>query len=343
MTGSSQSRRILVVIGAWEGAKGWGAARALEELGHTVSLFDDWNFGFTRYTLATALLRLAAWAPPVSRILTRLASLRFRVAASRIRPEIILVIRGDRVEPDAVAAAKQTTGAVTVNWLSDNPLLVPALLRAAQVYDRLYVKDSYVQVELGKLGLDRVGYLGQCCAPELHRTVPLTPAQQAFYGSDLAVVGVPYPLRLRYLERLTDFDLKVWVDHPAVRLPRRSVIRRYMVRHKAFGLEQTRVFNAARIVLNTHHPQDIHGVNLRTFEAAGCGAFQLVDWKPDLPRFFEPEQEMVTFRTLAELRDLARYFLDHPEERKRIAERAQKRAHAEHTYRQRMLAILGDL
>jgi spore maturation protein CgeB len=343
MTGSRQGRRILVVNGAWEGAKGWGAARALEELGQQVTLFDDWNFGFARYTVATSLLRLAAWVGPVGRILTRLSSIRFRRVAARARPELILVIRGDRVEPEAVAAAKKAAGAVAINWFPDNPLLVPALLQAARVYDRLYVKDSYVLGELRKLGIDHVGYLGQCCAPELHRTVPMTPAQQAFYGSDLAMVGVPYPLRLRYLEQLTDFNLKIWVDHPLVRLPRRSVVRRYTIRHKAFGLEQTRVFNAARIILNTHHPQDIHGLNLRTFEAAGCGAFQLVDWKADLERFFEPDREIVAFRSLLELRERARYYLAHSEERRRIAERAQKRAHVEHTYRQRMLAILGDL
>jgi spore maturation protein CgeB len=340
---SERARRILVVNGAWEGAKGWCAANALRELGHHAVIFDDWNFGFARYTPATALLRLAAWARPVGRMLTRLGSMRFRVMAGQMRPDLILVIRGDRVEPAAIAAAKQATRAVAVNWLSDNPLLVPALLRAARVYDRLYVKDSYVLTELRKIGVTQTAYLGQCCAPKLHRTMPLTSPQRAFYGSDVAVVGVPYPLRLRYLEQLTDFDLKVWVDHPAVRLSRRSAIRRQVVRHQTFGVEQTRVFNAALIVLNTHHPQDIHGVNLRTFEAAGCAAFQLADWKTDLSRFFEPDQEVVTFRTLEELRDKVRYYLAHPRERREIAERAQKRAHAEHTYRHRMAAILADL
>lgn len=343
MSRKGRARRILVVNGTWEGAKGWCAANALRELGHEVTVFDDWNFGFARYSTATALLRLAAWARPVGRVLTRLASIRFRAVAGQTRPDLILVIRGDRVEADAVAAAKRATEALAVNWLSDNPLLVPALLRAARVYDRLYVKDSYVLAELRKVGVMHAVYLGQCCAPELHRTMPLTQQQRAFYGSDLAVVGVPYPLRLRYLEQLKDFDLKVWVDHPVVRLPRRSPVRGHVVRHQTFGIEQTRVFNAALIVLNTHHPQDVHGINLRTFEAAGCAAFQLADWKADLPRFFEPDQEVVTFRTLEELRDKARYYLAHPRERREIADRAQKRAHAEHTYRHRMAAILADV
>jgi spore maturation protein CgeB len=112
------------------------------------------------------------------------------------------------------------------------------------------------------------------------------------------------------------------------------------VSHRAHGIEQTRVFNAAKIVVNTHHEQDVRGVNLRTFEAAGCGAFQLVEWREDLARFFEPGREIVAFREIDELRDLARYYLAHDTERAAIAQRAQRRAHAEHTYGHRLREIL---
>jgi spore maturation protein CgeB len=89
---------------------------------------------------------------------------------------------------------------------------------------------------------------------------------------------------------------------------------------------------------------EVEGVNCTLFEAAGCGAFQISDWKPSLPELFEPEREVVTFRTRQELKAKVDYYLAHPAERQEIADRAYARAHREHTYEKRlekMLEILG--
>jgi spore maturation protein CgeB len=85
-------------------------------------------------------------------------------------------------------------------------------------------------------------------------------------------------------------------------------------------------------------------VNCTLFEAAGCGAFQIADWKPALPELFEPEREIVTFRTRRELEEKVDYYLAHPEERREIAHRACTRAHREHTYEKRlkkMFEVMG--
>jgi spore maturation protein CgeB len=69
-----------------------------------------------------------------------------------------------------------------------------------------------------------------------------------------------------------------------------------------------------------------------------------VDWKPGLPELFEPEREVVTFRTHQELRAKVDYYLAHAAERDEIADRSYARAHREHTYEKRlekMFEILG--
>ncbi|HVB28620.1 MAG TPA: glycosyltransferase, partial [Terriglobia bacterium] len=71
-------------------------------------------------------------------------------------------------------------------------------------------------------------------------------------------------------------------------------------------------------------------------EAAGCGAFQIADWKPALPELFEPEREIVTFRTRRELKEKVDYYLARPQERREIAARACARAHRDHTYEKRL-------
>jgi spore maturation protein CgeB len=91
-----------------------------------------------------------------------------------------------------------------------------------------------------------------------------------------------------------------------------------------------------------HESVNPHGdfVNPRTFELAACQAFQLVDYRSQLPELFEIGKEIVVFNDVNELRDKARYYLDHPDERKTIAQLAQKRVLSQHTYRHRMETMM---
>ena len=146
----------------------------------------------------------------------------------------------------------------------------------------------------------------------------------------------------RLLEMFGDYDLKIWGSGYPFWL--NSPLRKCYPNVYVAELEKSKAFNAAKIVLNTMHFAEIEGVNCRLFEAAGCGAFQIAEWKPGLAELFEPEREVVTFRSREELREKVDYYLAHPEERQVISDRAYIRAHREHTYEIRlkqMLQILG--
>jgi spore maturation protein CgeB len=112
--------------------------------------------------------------------------------------------------------------------------------------------------------------------------------------------------------------------------------------------EMVRIFSATKINLNIHSANHVEGldpdpdyVNPRTFELASCGAFQLVDARLPLPDLFA-EDEVVTFRSTAELRDLIRYYLAHPDERAAAASRASARARADHTFVHRVRRIFDE-
>jgi spore maturation protein CgeB len=148
---------------------------------------------------------------------------------------------------------------------------------------------------------------------------------------------------LQLLERLSsDVSLQVWgvVD---AKLPRSSPIRaRY--RGQAWGIDMYRVLAQSRIAVNRHG--DVAGgyaANMRMFEATGVGALLMTESATNLPDFFEPGREVVAYDGVDDLVGKIRHFLEHDEERRRIAAAGQRRTLTEHTYGHRIRQLAGML
>ena len=95
-----------------------------------------------------------------------------------------------------------------------------------------------------------------------------------------------------------------------------------------------------------HHPSDLSAtgkVNMRVFEAAGCGTFQLTDRTTGLGEFFIPGQELVCYDSPQQLVELAEYYLGSEEIRGRIAMAGQRRAYKDHTYVKRVSLLLEKI
>jgi spore maturation protein CgeB len=182
-------------------------------------------------------------------------------------------------------------------------------------------------------------YLPECCNPRWHRRIPLTEEDRKRYGCDLTTAGNMYYYRALLLEQFRDYDFKIWgASYP--RWLTSTLTANYPGVFVAEG-EKAKALNAAKIVLNTMHFGEIEGVNCRTFEVAGCGGFQICEWRPELPQFFEPDREIVTFASKKELKEKVDYYLHRPQERQEIADRGMARAHREHTYELRLRQMLS--
>ena len=116
-------------------------------------------------------------------------------------------------------------------------------------------------------------------------------------------------------------------------MPANPVLAMYQGRG-VYDEEKARAFRGARIVVNNLMYGEIWGVNVSCFEAAGVGAFQMVDWRPGLGRLFEDGKELITFTSMADLKAKIDYWL--PRE-------AERRAQAEHSYRHRLELLLATL
>lgn len=125
-------------------------------------------------------------------------------------------------------------------------------------------------------------------------------------------------------------------------LTRQAPLKKYFperVSDGVFGVEYLKLLRRAKVVLNSHVDTQGHYGNMRTFEACGVGSCLLTDRSDLLKQFFTPDEEIVGYSSREECLEKAKYLLEHPEERRRIGERARERVGKEHTFKHRAALI----
>jgi len=265
--------------------------------------------------------------------------------------DLIMFCGGKRVRGSCLKKARKLQkGAKFINVFNDNPFFDFTAFKAIPDYDLFFVKDSYVLGELEKLGLSNCRYLPQAFSEVHHKRyddkdlAKIPAKERKRLSSDISFIGSIYPQRQVLLEGLKGFRLKLWGKTVWNSVDRDSWIMKHHMDEIAAMDKKSRIMALSKINLNTHHYQnDIFGTNKRMFEICGCGGFQLVDHKKDMDSLFRPGKELAVFSDVKDMREKARYYLDNPNERKRIADAGYRRALSGHTYTHRLADILKAL
>jgi radical SAM superfamily enzyme YgiQ (UPF0313 family)/ubiquinone/menaquinone biosynthesis C-methylase UbiE len=106
---------------------------------------------------------------------------------------------------------------------------------------------------------------------------------------------------------------------------------------EAWGRDMFYLLGASKITINRHiDVAENNANNMRLFEATGCGALLITDYKDNLGELFEIGKEVVAYHTPEECIELVRYYLAHPEEAEKIARAGQARTLRDHVYLKRM-------
>ena len=206
-------------------------------------------------------------------------------------------------------------------------------------YDHLFTGDSYPIPLLQKpaTGLKSVHFLGGCCDPDEHGRVPLSPQDEKRFAAEVTFIGGGRPRRRQLFEHLTAYQLRLWGwgwdDSP--------ILAPFMIREPVYGLKKTKIYSASQICPNLQSGRyQVNGLSVRTFEVACCGRLPFSEPQPDLGRFFEIGEEVVSFEGPDDLKRKMDYYLARPDEMDRMGERARQRVLAEHTYEHRMRQML---
>jgi len=306
---------------------------ALERLGHVVTQLGPAHPpGHNRLVDRAAGLARQALPHLDERVQERI------VRAARTA-ECEIVINLDAYLMPRVVTRLRGNGARVAFWFPDSVANLGRQLMLLAPYDAIFFKEPWLTDRLrAMLGLP-VYYLPQACNPRWHR--PVTSA-----GTEpcLVIAGNMYPSRVRLLDRLIAKGIPLrlygdgfprWIGETSARATHTGC---YVARE-----EKARVFRSAVGVLNTMHPSEVSGVNVRLFEAAGCGAAVLTEFRPTVPDLFEVGEEVLAFHDFDDLVAQASRLLSEPDLTARLGDAAAHRAHRDHTYDLRVTAILEKL
>lgn len=249
-------------------------------------------------------------------------------------------------------------------WMVDDPYISNFSLKVGQYCDFVFTVEKNMlaayKKEAGKVAI----FLPLGINPQIHKKISPVPAQ---FQSSISHIGFPFPgsyrveiikevLREFIEEKITIIGAgfgHTWAEFLKGEVPAPKI--KEAVFDKWVGIDEfARYVNGTQIFLNIHR-DDFELENFsynrrkiaslspaeKVFAVAGCGTFQIVDdRRPYLAEFFEIGREIVTFSSFADLKEKIKFYLKHPDERQKIADRAYEKVHRQHTYDRRIKKIL---
>lgn len=346
-----------ILLADYPNPDGRARLKALRELGHEVVSFDTQapTLGAGAAKPARTLARaVAPFAGRLSALVNRhVASARLLAECERVRPEVLLIIKGANLRVGALRRIKRRVGPILVNWFGDSlltPGIAPFVERNSDAYDFFFIIDDRRALARVRVHARHVETLPFACDPDLHRPPALTDEERTRYGSPVTFVGTMIPSREKALEGLGEFGLRIWgppTNAWGTWDPARSPLGAFWQGRSAYGEEAVKIYAASAITLDIHflfgESSPICNVTPRVFEVPACGGFLLTNACEQVERLYAVGTEMVCYRSLEELRRLTAYYLAHPEERREIAARASRRARQEHTFKRRLEEMLDLL
>jgi spore maturation protein CgeB len=111
-----------------------------------------------------------------------------------------------------------------------------------------------------------------------------------------------------------------------------------------YGRAYARAVKGAAISLGTSslaaQVSQVASASNRMWKVMGCGGFYLGEWVECIEAFAQDRLHCVWYRSPEEAVELVRYYLEHPEERSRIADTGRRHALEHHTYAHRVRLLL---
>jgi spore maturation protein CgeB len=309
--------------------------RAIDRLGHARVSFDD-----RRHIVPG---RLRARVPILQAISLAAINGNLVRTAKRLRPELVLVLGGHRISKRSLQRLAGE-GLPAALWTNDPPRATDIMPQTAPFYTKVFCQGTEYEDHLRRAGVCGAEWLPMGCDPELHRPAELSAEYRRVFANEIAFVGSWYPNRAQLLGCAARHPLAVW--GPGWDTANLPAVLRARIRGAHTPPDQwTKIYSASKITLSIHYlspdPQfPAHQASTRVFEAMACGAFVLTDRQKDVLALFRDGEHLACFSDGADLDRKIAYYLEHADERLRIAAAGRAEVLRHHTYAHRVSRLL---
>ncbi len=270
----------------------------------------------------------------------------FMKVAQAQRPDLVLITCGKFLSPETIRSVKRETGALLVNYATDDPfnsaVNTPMFRKGIPCYDLYACTKKAIIDDVRKAGCGNVAYVPFAYKPEIHFPESTQSSEERKrYSSDLVFIGGCDGDRLPYiaamLKAIPDLRLHLYGGF----WNRHSALRKYY-RGFALGREFRLAVAGAKIVFNLIRRKNRDDHVMRTYEIPACGGFMLTDRTDEQCSLLAEDKEASYFTSTEEMVDKIRYYLAHDSERRRIAEAGHRRiTSGGNTYADRLKTIIG--
>ncbi|MBS1699363.1 MAG: glycosyltransferase [Actinobacteria bacterium] len=319
--------KVLVVSpvfhGYWEAIVGALRVHGHDVVGHCYDADPAWTRRFAN--------ALSYRVPAVRASVERHATARAISALRETRPDAVLVVRGDSLGAEWWDACVRSSAKISV-WLYDEldrMRYETSTLEAAE--DVFSYSPRDVEALRGR------GLSARLLPDGFDSLLRFTPRRSAA----VSFVGARYRPRETSLAALVAAGVPVeaygreWSRHPWDVLRTRRWRSAPLPSHRDLPRADYYGVMAGSLATINIHGEAHDGLSMRTYEAPGVGALQLID-RPEVAEFYDVGTEVIVFRSDEELVEHAERARRDPAWAERIREAGRARTLAQHTLIHRM-------
>lgn len=316
--------------------------QALERLGHqTISI--DYIPIIKSYS---SMKRRVQWYLRIGPMISRYNQLIIEKLKAE-SPEVLWIDKGMFVWPSVLQIAKGNGVKFLVHYSPDNYFLKQNSSRhfwkGLSLYDIIVTTKTFNVSQLKEKGA-RVFLSGNAFDLTIHRPVTLTLEEKEKFGCDVSFIGRWEPEREKLLEKVACLKVKLSIWGPRWELSKSTFVKKACRFKPVLSDDYAKAICGSKINLGLLSKLANDFITQRSVEIPACGGFMLAERTEEHLAHFSENLEAAYFSDIDEMCQKIEYYLNHEEERQRIASHGRMKCLiAGFSYEERIRQILAKL
>ena len=271
---------------------------------------------------------------------------------SEEKPSHIFIYNDCKVLPATIDLFKKN-GTRIIVFLGDDPnYLLPGkktFVLNVMKADAVITPDTGWIDNLKMLGIKKIIF--SPVGTDASVFYPLDPDENSLrkYKCDVIFIGTGYYMnswgikRAAVLNAISDLDLKLFGDRSWHELFRYFPALKGKYTEQSLNSKEVNIAcNCSKIYPVTVNSGIVNGVTTRVFDCMASGIFTISEYKKDFDSLFT-DNEAITFKSIAELKDKTEYYLKNENERKELTQRARETVLKKYTLETLVKNITGQI